>query len=183
MKIYTGSGDSGLTHLVGGQRVLKSTLRIETYGTLDELNSFIGLLQAKLVNAEIKKLLARIQAQIFTLSSEIATPDELQRSRFKEKIDEKEIHFLEQTIDQYSEKLPPLKSFILPGGGEKGALCHVARTICRRAERNLIRWAQEEDIEKNWIIYLNRLSDLLFVLARYLNFQDGRQEIAWKGLR
>ncbi len=183
MKIYTGAGDSGSTHLFGGKKVLKSDWRIETYGTLDELNSFLGLLQAKLVNAQIKKLLEKIQAQIFTLSSEVATPDEIQRSKFKDRIGQPEIQFLEQTIDHYAAQLPELKSFILPGGGEKGALCHVARTICRRAERNLIRWSEEEAIENQWIVYLNRLSDLLFVLARYLNLLDGRQEITWKGLR
>jgi len=183
MKIYTGVGDSGTTHLFGGKTVSKSALRIETYGTLDELNSFIGLLQAKVNNAEIIKLLERLQSQILTLSSEVATPDEIQRAKFKERIDEQEIRFLETTIDTYSEKLPELKSFILPGGGESGALCHVARTICRRAERNLIRWSQEEAIEEQWIVYLNRLSDLLFVLARYLNLLEGKQETIWKGLR
>ncbi len=91
------------------------------------------------------------------------------------------MRFLEETIDQISEKLPPLKAFILPGGGETGALCHVARTICRRAERDLIRWAQHGEVEKRWMVYLNRLSDLLFVLARFLNLKDGRLEITWKG--
>lgn len=183
MKIYTGVGDKGTTHLFGGKVVSKSALRIETYGTLDELNSFLGLLQSKISNAEINNLLEKLQSQIFTLSSEIATPDEIQRAKFKEKIDEAEIHFLEETIDHYSEELPELKAFILPGGGEAGALCHVARTICRRAERNLIRWAQEEEIENQWVVYLNRLGDLLFVLARYLNLLEGKQEMTWKGLR
>ncbi len=183
MKIYTGVGDKGKTHLFGGQVVSKSALRIETYGTLDELNSFLGLLESKLSNAEINQLLEKLQSQIFTLSSEIATPDEIQRAKFKERIGTEDIRFLEQTIDHYSEKLPQLKSFILPGGGEAGALCHIARTICRRAERNLIRWGQEEAVENQWIVYLNRLSDLLFVLARYLNLMEGKQETVWKGLR
>ncbi len=183
MKIYTGVGDKGTTHLFGGKVVSKSALCIETYGTLDELNSFLGLLQSKINNAEINKLLEKLQSQVFTLSSEIATSDEIQRAKFKERIDADDIRFLEETIDHYSEKLPELKSFILPGGGEAGALCHVARTICRRAERNLIRWAQEETVEKQWVVYLNRLSDLLFVLARFLNLLEGKQETTWKGLR
>ncbi len=183
MKIYTGAGDQGLTHLFGGQKVLKSALRIETYGTLDELNSFLGLLRSKIVNAEINDLIEQVQSQIFILSSEVATPDEIQRQKFKHRITDAEITFLETRIDQLSQKLPELKSFILPGGGETGALCHVVRTICRRAERNLIRWAQEEEIVSQWIVYLNRLSDLFFVLARYLNLLEGRQETTWKGLR
>ncbi|NOX90201.1 MAG: cob(I)yrinic acid a,c-diamide adenosyltransferase [Calditrichaeota bacterium] len=182
MKIYTGAGDSGQTSLYGGKRVSKSDLRIETYGTLDELNSFLGLLQSKIVNAEVQKILVKIQTQIFILSAEIATPDEKQRLNHKDCIEKKDIEFLEKTIDEISERLPRLKAFILPGGGERGAICHVTRTICRRAERNLIRWAEDASIKKEWMVYLNRLSDLLFVLARYLNILDGRQEIRWQGL-
>ncbi len=183
MKIYTRTGDRGTTSLVGGIKVSKSDVNIDVYGTLDELNSFLGLLEAKVVQKYCHNILIRIQNQLFVLSAEIATPDPQKRDAYKDRILEKDIEFLEQTIDEISEKLPPLRSFILPGGSERGAICHIARTVCRRAERLLVKWGQEQEIEPIWLKYLNRLSDLLFVFARYLNKIDGRQEIKWNGVR
>ncbi len=183
MKIYTKTGDSGQTSLVGGIKIDKSDLALDVYGTIDELNSFLGYLQARINSSSCHKILTRIQNQLFVLSAEIATPDKEKRHRYTNRITEEDVAFLEQTIDRLSEKLAPLKSFILPGGSERGAICHIARTVCRRAERLLVKWAQHQEIEAIWLKYLNRLSDLLFVFARYLNKKDGRQEIKWAGLK
>ncbi len=183
MKIYTKTGDQGQTALVGGVRIDKSDLALDVYGTIDELNSFLGYLQAKLNTSSCHKILNRIQNQLFVLSAEIATPDKEKRAQYKERITEEDVTFLEETIDRLSEKLPPLKSFILPGGSERGATCHIARTVCRRAERLLAKWAQQHETEALWLKYLNRLSDFLFVFARYLNKMDGRQEFKWGGIK
>ncbi len=179
MKIYTKTGDQGKTSLIGGVRIDKSDLALDVYGTIDELNSYLGYLQSKINTKAYHKILNRIQNQLFVLSAEIATPDKEKRAQYKEKITDNDIQFLEDTIDQLSGKLTPLKSFILPGGSERGAICHIARTVCRRAERLLVKWGKEQEIEPIWLKYLNRLSDLLFVIARYLNKIDGRQEFKW----
>ncbi len=183
MNIYTKTGDQGKTSLVGGLRIDKSDLALDVYGTIDELNSFLGYLQSKINTGSCHEILNRIQNQLFVLSAEIATPDAQKRAAYKDRISEEDIAFLEQTIDEISEKLPQLRAFILPGGSERGAICHIARTVCRRAERLLVKWSQEQEIEPIWLKYLNRLSDLLFVFARYLNKIDGRQEIKWGGVR
>lgn len=179
MKIYTKTGDQGKTSLVGGVKIDKSDLALDVYGTLDELNSFLGFLQSKITTSSCHKILNRLQNQLFILSAEIATPDKEKRSQYTSQITQGDVTFLEDTIDQLSEKLVPLKSFVLPGGSERGAICHIARTVCRRAERLLAKWSNEHETEPIWLIYLNRLSDLLFVFARYLNKLDGRQEFKW----
>lgn len=183
MKIYTGFGDKGSTALFGGNIVKKNHVRVEVYGTLDELNSLIGLLRAKNKNEELDHILFRIQNEIFVISSEIAAPDEDKRSKFSDEIDEKHIAQLESEIDNYSDQLEPLKNFILPGGSEDASIAHLARTVCRRAERILVSLNDDLTVRSVVLVYLNRLSDLFFVLARYLNKLNNIDDVGWKGLR
>lgn len=183
MKIYTGFGDEGNTALFGGQVVKKNHARVEIYGTLDELNSVIGLLRCKNDDAEVDGLLNQIQNEIFVVSAELATPEEKMRDRFVDCIDELHIHSIEQRIDHFSEHLDPLKQFILPGGSEAAAFAHLARTVCRRAERKLVAFNEDPLVRKELLIYLNRLSDLFFVLARYQNKLAGQPDVKWKGLK
>lgn len=177
MKIYTKKGDSGETSLFGGQRVSKSSKRIEAYGTVDELNSVLGVSLAHGVNDRSKELLNKIQIQLFVLGSDLATPPSK-----KVKIDRigtAEIEFLEHAIDELEESLEPLISFILPGGSAAGATLHIGRTVCRRAERIAVDCAQNDEISESAIKYLNRLSDFLFVLARFENKKSGNEETKW----
>jgi cob(I)alamin adenosyltransferase len=183
MKIYTGFGDQGNTALFGGQVVKKNHARVEIYGTLDELNSVIGLLRCKNSDEEVDGLLNQIQNEIFVVSAELATPEEKMRDRFMERIDEHHIQGIEQRIDHFSENLDPLKQFILPGGSEAATFAHLARTVCRRAERKLVALSKYPLVRKELLIYLNRLSDLFFVLARYQNKRAGQPDVKWKGLK
>ena len=183
MKIYTGFGDKGDTALFGGETVKKNHLRVEMYGTLDELNSLIGLLRNKNKDSQINKVLENIQNELFTYGSEIAPPDESKRAKFTEHISELHINTLENAIDRFMEKLPELKMFVLPGGSEAACYAHLGRTVCRRAERMLISLANEIEIRNELIVYLNRLSDLLFVIARYENVINGAEDVAWQGIR
>lgn len=182
MKIYTGFGDQGKTALFGGKNVPKNHPRVEVYGQLDELNSVIGLIVAKDINNDPDHILRRIQNELFVVSSEIATPDRKKTERFSELIGRAHQHSLEKEIDRLSAHLPELKNFILPGGCEAAALCHLARTVCRRAERALVGLMREEDIRQDILIYLNRLGDLLFVLSRFYNHRAGLEDTPWKGL-
>lgn len=183
MKLYTGFGDKGNTSLFGGEKVSKNNERVEAYGVIDELNSIIGLLDAKVDDPEIKPLLKKIQNELFVLSSEIATPDEAMRQKFNQTISEDHIRNMERTIDLFTEVVEPLRKFILPGGCEGAALAHVARTVCRRAERKLISLVNKHQINGLLLVYLNRLSDLLFVLARVINQRKGVKDVVWKGIR
>lgn len=183
MKIYTGFGDSGNTALFGGQVVRKNHIRVEAYGSIDELNSMIGLLRAKVSHEQINELLKRIQSELFVLSSEIAGLDEDARSRLEDSIQQKHARQLEQDIDRLSDTLPSLKSFILPAGNESAALCHVTRTVCRRAERALTALSDAESNRQELLIYMNRLGDLFFVLARVLNQLGNMEDEIWKGLK
>jgi len=183
MKIYTGFGDSGDTVLCNGEKVNKTDLRVQVYGTLDELNSILGLLRVKGTVPEIDVLLKRIQNELFVLSTEVATPNEKKRRTLKRNLSRKQISGLEKSIDHLSEKLPMLKQFILPGGGEAAALAHVARTVCRRAERLLVQLMRQHTLRAETLVYLNRLSDLLFVIARYFNLKAGIKDIPWEGLK
>jgi cob(I)alamin adenosyltransferase len=183
MKIYTGFGDKGDTALFGGETVKKNHLRVEMYGTLDELNSLIGLLRNKNNDTQIDRVLENIQNELFTYGSEIATPDETKRAKFAEHISELHINTLENAIDRFMEKLPELKNFVLPGGNEAASYAHLARTVCRRAERMLIKLANKINIRNELIVYLNRLGDLLFVIARYENFLENIEDVIWKGIR
>jgi len=179
VKIYTKTGDKGKTGLYGGKRVYKSDERIEAYGTIDELNAFIGLLYDSIEFAEIKNELSEIQDRLFTIGSSLASDPDKIEDLIKPDLKETDIISLEQSIDKYSENLPPLKHFILPGGNVIVSTCHVARTICRRAERNVIALHQKQEVEEIIIRYLNRLSDYLFVLSRQLSHLLKIEEKKW----
>lgn len=189
-RVYTRSGDQGETGLVGGKRVPKDTLRIESYGTIDELNSIVGL--ARVFNAEIQDqalrerlddILKRLQNELFDLGSELATPPEATyEGMFR--VAEAEVSALETLMDECQTELEPLSSFILPGGGKVSAFLHQARTVCRRAERIVLRLGREEEIGPWPLRYLNRLSDLFFVLSRWVAKRNGEAEYLWeRGLR
>ena len=179
MKIYTKTGDNGNTSLFGGERVHKNNLRISAYGTIDELNAIIGVAISNEINNEIKIELEKIQNMLFVIGSELATPENIKSDLIK-KITESDSEILEKLIDKFDEKLPLLKSFILPGGSKGSANLHYARTICRRAERILVELDLKENVNHNLLVYLNRLSDLLFIFARYENFITSTPEIEWK---
>lgn len=176
MKIYTKTGDKGKTSLFGGERVDKDDIRVECYGTVDELNSIIGLTVSEITNTEVKKTLQQIQNDLFSLGGELATSI---KKEFISPINQKHIEFLENQIDHFEEKLPPLKQFILPGGSKGAALLHLARSVCRRSERLVVKSSKNNVISENIIIYLNRLSDLLFVLARFENDVNQIPDIPW----
>ncbi|MGK7370021.1 MAG: cob(I)yrinic acid a,c-diamide adenosyltransferase [Candidatus Halalkalibacterium sp. M3_1C_030] len=178
MKIYTKKGDSGETSLFGGTRVSKSSARIEAYGTVDELNSIIGLAASYSLSPKGTVWVKRVQENLFVLGADLATPPS-SNTRI-DRIGEKEIKDLEEAIDEMEEELEPLKNFILPGGDHAGATLHVARTVCRRAERTSVACADKEEISEHTIKFLNRLSDFLFVLARYENKYVTTPEETWK---
>ncbi|MGD8305644.1 MAG: cob(I)yrinic acid a,c-diamide adenosyltransferase [Ignavibacteria bacterium] len=180
MKIYTKTGDRGETGLFGGERVAKNSSRIEAYGTIDELNAFIGLTVIEVSDSNIKKLLNKIQNQLFTVGADLATP-ETKNEKLEIERTSQDFHLhIEKEIDKYEEKLEPLKNFILPGGSKAAALLHICRTISRRAERRVVALKNEEKIGENIIIFLNRLSDLFFVLARYENAVSGTPDVKWE---
>ena len=177
MKIYTKKGDTGETALFGGSTTEKNDIRIHAYGTVDELNSVVGMTLSYKISDIGNTILAQVQNDLFVVGATLATPDP-EKSRI-EQVGDNEVKGLEQWIDTLEEDLAPLKSFILPGGGGAGATLHFARTVCRRAERETVQLSEAEDIPAEVIIYLNRLSDLLFVLARYENKQQGKKETPW----
>ena len=179
-KIYTKTGDKGQTSLIGGTRVPKYHPRIEAYGTIDELKSYIGLVRDQDVSDDISELLLEIQDRLFTIESQLAYDPETKLSRPLPEIEEKDITLLEKTIDSMNTELEPLSSFILPGGHVAVSHCHVARCICRRAERITIRLSEIHPVEALNIKYLNRLSDYLFVLARKIGKDLDAPEIPWK---
>lgn len=178
MKIYTKTGDDGNTSLFGGQRVAKDSARVEAYGTVDELNSYIGLLRTYDLPELAENWLEDGQQKLFIIGSDLATPLDT-KADWLVRLNEDAISSLEQQIDLMTEQLEPLKNFILPGGTQSAATAHVARTICRRAERRCVELAHHEDINPNTIIYLNRLSDFLFTMARWINFMNGESEQKW----
>ena len=186
MKIYTKTGDKGKTSLFGGTRVPKYNLRIEAYGTVDELNSFIGLIRDQKIDKHSFDVLVKIQNDLFTLGSMLATPKNKEKLKNGKdrlnipKIVEKDIVFLENEMDHLDKDLPPMTNFILPGGHTTVSYCHIARTVCRRAERITVNLSEEEEINTITISYLNRLSDYLFVLARKLTIDNQAIEVAWK---
>ncbi len=179
-KIYTKTGDKGETSLIGGTRVPKYHDRIEAYGTVDELNSYLGLIRDLCNDETIEAVLLKIQECLFILESSLATDPSGEVNRKLPEIIESDIEFLEKEIDSMNETIPELKSFILPGGDIVSSHCHIARTICRRAERITIKLASTYPIEAIDIKYLNRLSDFLFVLARKIIHERGGKEIPWK---
>ena len=184
MKIYTKTGDKGTTALYGGNRVSKASARVESYGNIDELNSFIGLAKSEITDEKFLNQLKKIQFDLFTLGSESATPtDKLTlangKSRLTLMISETEIEELENWMDEYETQLEPLQYFILPGGGKSATALHVCRTVCRRAERSLVFLNESEEVRPELIKYLNRLSDYLFVLARYVSKLNEEKEEYW----
>ncbi|AVF48072.1 cob(I)yrinic acid a,c-diamide adenosyltransferase [Elizabethkingia anophelis] len=183
-KIYTKTGDKGETALYGGTRVSKASARVEAYGTIDELNAFIGIAKSHIDDSDCLKQLVEIQYDLFTLGSEAATPiDKVYlangKSRLPVTIKEEDISKLEVWMDKMDESLEPLQFFILPGGGKAATFLHAARTICRRAERGMVFLNETEEMRPELIKYLNRLSDYLFVMARYVSMLDNEQEEYW----
>jgi len=185
MKIYTKTGDKGTTALFGGTRVPKDHIRIESYGTVDELNSYIGLIRDQEINAHYKKILIEIQDRLFTVGAILATPPEKEVKKNGELrlqklgIIESDIELLENEIDTMEEALPPMTHFVLPGGHTTVSYCHIARCVCRRAERMAVHLDHNEPIAEIVIMYLNRLSDYLFVLARKLSKDLNAEEAKW----
>ena len=178
-KIYTKTGDKGETSLIGGTRVPKHHIRIETYGTVDELNSYIGLINDQLSNSSIKKILFEIQDRLFTIGSVLASDPEKSKMKIPD-LHITDIELLELEMDKINAELPELKSFILPGGNTSASFCHVARCVCRRAERLTVLLAEEGNVPDLVIQYLNRLSDYLFMLSRKIVFEAGDTEILWR---
>lgn len=184
MKIYTKTGDKGETALYGGTRVSKASARVEAYGTIDELNAFLGFAKSEIQHESILKQLKKIQFDLFTVGSESATPtDKLTmangKSRLALMISETEITELESWMDAFESELKPLQYFILPGGGKAATSLHICRTVCRRAERSLVFLNETEEVRPELLKYLNRLSDYLFVLARYVSHLNSEEEEYW----
>jgi len=188
MKIYTRTGDKGQTSLFGGKRVLKSHVRVDAYGTVDELNSTIGVAIAELANGihstssgsskwqiAIKEELQRIQHDLLSIGASLANPSSKSPNGLEKRVDE-----LEVLIDNLTKNLPEIKNFILPGGGKTGSLLHMSRTIARRAERRIVALVQKEDVDDSVIMYMNRLSDLLFTMARFVNKRQKKKETIWE---
>ncbi|AOY77446.1 cob(I)yrinic acid a,c-diamide adenosyltransferase [Clostridium formicaceticum] len=165
MKIYTKTGDYGETSLYDGKRVRKDDIRVESYGTIDELNASLGFARNYIEDEKIIEIIYRIQAELFDVAGELAT---VNKDKFSQKIREEHINFLEKTIDEYLEKIDEINAFIIPGTGKASASLHVARTVCRRAERRVLTLSTEADVSPILIKYINRLSDLIYAIARYL---------------
>jgi len=185
MKIYTKTGDKGTTGLVGGTRIPKHDLRIDCYGTVDELNSYLGLIRDQAISKDSKTTLIKIQNQLFIIGSLLATDPEKLKVESKRKrlgitfLEADAITFLETEIDAMNLVLPPMTHFILPGGHQTVSFCHIARCICRRAERNVSKLNADQPTQPEVLIYLNRLSDFIFVLARKLSKELDAEEIKW----
>lgn len=185
MKIYTKTGDKGTTALFGGTRVPKHHIRIESYGTVDELNSYIGLIRDQEINAHYKTVLSEIQDRLFTVGAILATPPEKETLKNGQPrlqnlgLVQTDIEFLENEIDEMEKSLPPMTHFVLPGGHTTVSYCHITRCVCRRAERLATHLHELEPTDEQVLIYLNRLSDYLFVLARKLSFDLNADEVKW----
>jgi cob(I)alamin adenosyltransferase len=186
VKVYTRGGDSGETSLFGGERVRKDHPRVEAYGAVDELNALIGLARTELEGDDLQELLEGVQRSLFEVGGELATPGEGAKKGARKsvpRVSDSHVEALEQAIDKLDVELAPLRAFILPGGSRGAALLHHARTVCRRAERRVVHLALEGSVPAGMIRYLNRLSDLLFVLARVVNRRQGIEEPIWEGRR
>jgi cob(I)alamin adenosyltransferase len=181
VKIYTKTGDAGDTGLFGGGRVQKDDPRVEAYGEVDELNAVLGLARAMEPLPRVDEILVPVQRDLFSIGALLATPDldKMEKHLAKASIDERRIGDLERAIDDCEKELEPLRAFIIPGGSRKGAVLHVARTVCRRAERRVVTLQRDVEIPSLVVIYLNRLSDLLFMLARVANVRTGAGEVTW----
>ena len=178
MKIYTKTGDQGQTSLIGGTRVPKHHLRIESYGTVDELNSYIGLIRDQQVSEHQQNLLKEIQDRLFTIGSALASDPEKSKMKIPD-LHQEDIELLEKEIDTMTADLPDLRHFILPGGSNAVSFCHLARCVCRRAERICVHLSEDSFVDEKVMVYLNRLSDYLFVLSRKLCFDNQIEENKW----
>lgn len=179
MSIYTKFGDKGKTSLYGGKTVSKASIKVETYGTIDELNSFLGVIEADLRIKSLNKKLIQIQKDLFEIGTSLATPSKNVDKSLSDYL-QKRIKEFEKEIDHLSKKLPELENFILPGGGKSGSKLHYARTIARRAERRIVALSDSEKINPDILIFINRLSDLLFTYARFVNKIETKKEFIWK---
>lgn len=180
MKIYTRTGDEGKTGLIDGSRVSKDNLRVSAYGEVDELNAVIGVVRAHAHGRALDTLLHHVQRDLFALGAQLADPKaKVGTRKAKAAFPPSHVRKLERAIDQRDKALPPLTSFILPGGSPLGSFLHLARTVCRRAERTIVALSHQQEVEPTLIVYLNRLSDLLFVLARHANQTSGITEDRW----
>jgi len=177
-KIYTKTGDKGQTSLFGGTRVPKYHVRIESYGTTDELNAYIGLVRDSITDELVRDVLKEIQDRLFTIGSILASDPSKKKLKTPD-LNEEDITFLEEEIDKMDEELPPLKHFVLPGGHPTVSYCHIARCVCRRAERLVVALNEEQEVLPLILQYLNRLSDYLFVLGRFLTKEVGAEEVHW----
>jgi len=187
-KIYTRRGDDGTTGLVGGERVSKGTLRLEAYGTVDELNSFLGLIRStalslrsnmKEVATDTEEVFSRLQNELFDIGSILATASGKQFEGMAQ-VTAEQVSYLEERMDHYQEVLEPLESFVLPGSGVLNSHAHVARTVCRRLERILVRLNEDEPVDEMLMAYVNRLSDYLFVYSRWVSRKCGEEELLWR---
>ena len=183
VRIYTKTGDDGTTGLIGGVRVKKYNIRLESYGTVDELNSYLGLIVAMDIDQHAKDVLKKIQSILFTIGAQLATDDSI--ADFKKQIPCKleDIEMLEHEMDEMFKILPKLNNFILPGGSQAAAYSQIARTVCRRAERRIVELSEQSEINKNLVKFINRLSDYLFVLGRKISHDDNIPENIWKSVK
>ena len=182
MKIYTRRGDRGETDLFGGPRVAKDDLRVEAYGAVDELNAVVGMAAASTAHDDVRELCREIQNALFDLGAYLATPDPRRREKSGvPEPDDEQIEVLERAIDTFEQELPPLRNFVLPGGNPAAAAFHLARTVCRRAERCCVSLSRESELDAPAVGYVNRLSDFFFVVARLENARDRRPDVEWVG--
>lgn len=179
MKVYTKTGDLGMTSLVGGTRVPKNSVRLEAYGNVDELNSYIGMIRSLVTDLEISGELAEIQMRLFDLGANLATDPDAPNQKITTGIIEEDVLLLEKGIDRMDTQIPPLKYFVLPGGNQTASFCHIARTVCRRTERRMLDLNQQVAIDGLLLKYINRLSDYLFVLSRKIIHDSGVEELKW----
>ncbi len=179
MKIYTRTGDDGTTGLIGGSRVKKHNIRLESYGTIDELNSFIGLIRSMQTDQHADQILEIIQNKLFVIGANLATEESITLIKKQLPCKKADIELLEKEMDLMNNDLPELRNFILPGGSQAASFCHVARTVCRRAERKIVELSEKAEVDPNLIKFVNPLSDYLFVLSRKINLDQKTPEILW----